>query len=134
MLQRLRGDFEGAIMSAISHISLGSNDDERASKFYCAVLVVLGFERLPKPPGLPPAFGKNGSMPTIFLCTPLDERPATWGNGTHVAFVAEMHSQVQEIHKLALQLGGTDEGKPGPRPQYSDNYYAAYVRDPDGNK
>lgn len=121
-------------MSAISHITLGTNDEDRAAEFYAAVLGVLGFERLPKPPGLPPAFGKNGDMPIIYICRPLDERPATWGNGTHVAFQAETQEQVRQFYNSALRLGGTDEGPPGPRPQYSDNYYAAYVRDPDGNK
>lgn len=122
------------MMSAISHITLGTNDEQRAAEFYAKVLGVLGFERVPKPPGLPPAFAKKNSMPFVFICHPLDERPATWGNGTHVAFTADTQEQVHEFHKLALELGGMDEGAPGPRPQYSDNYYAAYVRDPDGNK
>ena len=94
---------------------------------------VLGFERLPKPPGKPPAYEKGG-MPTIYLYTPEDGRPATWGNGTHVAFVAETKDAVHRFHDAVLRLGGSCEGKPGPRPHYGDNYYAAYVRDPDGNK
>ena len=121
-------------MSAISHITLGTNDEQRAANFYGKVLGTLGFERLPKAEGLPPAFAKNGGMPIVYICTPIDDRPATWGNGTHVAFVADTQGQVHEFHKLALQLGGSNEGEPGPRPDYSDNYYAAYVRDPDGNK
>ena len=121
-------------MSIISHITLGTNDVERASRFYTKVLGILGFERLPKPPGLPPAYEKDGSMPTIYLYTPEDGRPATWGNGTHVAFVAETTEAVDAFHAAALLLGGMCEGKPGPRPNYGANYYAAYVRDPDGNK
>ncbi len=121
-------------MSAISHITLGTNDEQRAEKFYDAVLGVLGFERLPKPPGLPAAYAKNGDMPIVYICIPLDDRPATWGNGTHVAFLADTQEQVREFHQRAVQLGGMDEGQPGPRPNYSENYYAAYVRDPDGNK
>ncbi len=120
-------------MSVISHITLGTNDPDRAGRFYDAVLAVLGFERLPKPPGKPPAY-ENGGMPTIYLYTPEDGRPATWGNGTHVAFAAQTQNAVNEFHRLALEFGGTCAGKPGPRPDYGENYYAAYVRDPDGNK
>jgi catechol 2,3-dioxygenase-like lactoylglutathione lyase family enzyme len=121
------------MMSVISHITLGTNDPDRAGRFYDAVLGVLGFRRLPKPPGKPPAYDKGG-MPVIYLYRPEDGRPATWGNGTHVAFVAETRDAVDLFHATALRLGGTCEGPPGPRPHYGERYYAAYVRDPDGNK
>lgn len=120
-------------MAVISHITLGTNDTGRAGRFYDEVLGVLGFERLPKPPGKPPAYEKGG-MPTIYLYPPEDGRPATWGNGTHIAFVAETKDDVHAFHEAALRQGGSCAGKPGPRPHYGDNYYAAYVRDPDGNK
>lgn len=120
-------------MSVISHITFGTNDPERSGRFYDEVLGVLGFNRLPKPPGKPPAYEKGG-MPTVYIYTPEDGRPATWGNGTHVAFVAETKQSVRDFHKAALRLGGSTEGEPGPRPHYGKNYYAAYVRDPDGNK
>ena len=121
-------------MSVISHITLGTNDPARAGRIYDEVLGILGFDRLPKPPGKPPAYEKGGTMPTIYLYTPEDGRPATWGNGTHVAFVAETKDAVDAFHAAALRLGGLCEGKPGPRPNYGENYYAAYIRDPDGNK
>jgi catechol 2,3-dioxygenase-like lactoylglutathione lyase family enzyme len=120
-------------MSIISHITLGTNDIERAGRFYDAVLGTLGFERLPKPPGKPPAYEKNG-MPTIYLYPPEDGRPATWGNGTHIAFVAPTQEAVHAFYESAIRLGGSCAGKPGPRPHYGAGYYAAYVRDPDGNK
>lgn len=120
-------------MSVISHITLGTNDTERSGRFYDEVLGVLGFKRLPKPPGKPPAYVKGG-MPTIYLYPPEDGRPATWGNGTHIAFVADTTDSVRAFHAAALRMGGSDAGEPGPRPRYGDNYYAAYVRDPDGNK
>ncbi|MEL7095707.1 MAG: VOC family protein, partial [Pseudomonadota bacterium] len=96
-------------MSVISHITLGSNDTERSGRFYDEVLGVLGFERLPKPPGKPPAYEKNG-MPTIYVYTPEDGWPATWGNGTHVAFVADTKEDVRAFHDTALRLGGSSEG------------------------
>ncbi len=121
-------------MTVISHITLGTNNPARAGAFYDAVLGALGFTRLPKPPEKPPAYEKDGQMPTIYLYTPEDGRPATWGNGTHVAFTAETKAQVHAFHELALNHGGIDEGQPGPRPHFGETYYAAYVRDPDGNK
>ncbi|MEM8665788.1 MAG: VOC family protein, partial [Pseudomonadota bacterium] len=93
----------------------------------------LGFERLPKPPGKPHAYEKGG-MPTIYLYQPEDGRPATWGNGTHIAFTAGSQENVRQFHARALRCGGSCAGPPGPRPHYGDNYFAAYVRDPDGNK
>ncbi|MGF1474992.1 MAG: VOC family protein [Geminicoccaceae bacterium] len=119
---------------AISYITLGTNDPGRSARFYDAVLGVLGFHRLPKPPEKPPAYVKGEAAPVIYLYRPADGRPATWGNGTHVAFNAETHAQVREFHRLALALGGSDEGAPGPRLVYGPHYFAAYVRDPDGNK
>lgn len=120
-------------MSVISHITLGTNDTLRAGCFYDEVLGALGFARLPKPPGKPPAYEKGG-MPTIYLYPPEDGRPATWGNGTHIAFVAETREAVRNFYQCALRLGGSCAGEPGLRPHYGENYYAAYVRDPDGNK
>ena len=121
-------------MSIISHITLGTNDKDRSARFYDAVLGEIGFSRLPKPPEKPLAYERDGRMPTIYIYTPEDGRPATWGNGTHVAFVADTRAHVHAFHEQALKRGGKNEGEPGPRPHYGPNYYAAYVRDPDGNK
>ena len=121
-------------MSIISHITLGTNDKARSARFYDAVLGAIGFTRLPKPPEKPLAYERDGQMPTIYIYTPADGKPATWGNGTHVAFIAETREQVHAFHEHALANGGADEGAPGPRPHYGPNYYAAYVRDPEGNK
>lgn len=121
-------------MSVISHITLGTNDVARASAFYDAVLGALGFVRLARPAGKPPGYEKDCGMPTIYLYPPFDGRPATHGNGTHVAFVAETRAAVHAFHDRAVANGGSSEGAPGPRPHYGDDYYAAYVRDPDGNK
>lgn len=121
-------------MTVISHITLGTNDKARAARFYDAVLGTLGFSRLPKPADKPPAYAKDGAMPIIYLYPPEDGRPATWGNGTHIAFLAGTRDQVHRFHEQAMAHGGIDEGQPGPRPHFGENYYAAYVRDPDGNK
>ncbi|WP_417822879.1 VOC family protein [Thalassospira lucentensis] len=121
-------------MSVISHITLGTNDKSRSKAFYDAALGAIGFKRVPKPAEKPLAYDRNGQMPTIYIYTPEDGRPATWGNGTHVAFTADTRQQVDAFHAAALENGGMDEGQPGLRSHYGPNYYAAYVRDPDGNK
>jgi len=69
-----------------------------------------------------------------------DEKPTFWlaqrepfGTGTHVAFTCSDHATVDAFHAAALAAGGEDNGAPGPRPEYTPTYYAAFVRDPDGN-
>ena len=121
-------------MMAIRHITLGTNNLERSAKFYDAVLGAICFSRRPKSPDKALAYDKAGQGPTVYITLPHDGRPATWGNGTHIAFAAESRRQVHVFHENALAFGGMDEGKPGLRPHYGPNYYAAYVRDPDGNK
>lgn len=75
------------MMSRINHITLGAHNMDRVDRFYGEVLGVLGFRRWPKPPGNPLAYS-TGDMPEVFLNPPKDWRPATRGNGTHVAFPA----------------------------------------------
>jgi len=120
--------------SPISHITIGTNNQIAAAEFYDKVLGSLGFDRLVKPVGKPPAYAKGDQAPYIYLYEPFDGEKATVGNGCHIAFVAETSDQVDYFHELALKFGGNDEGAPGLRPQYGDNYYAAYIRDLDGNK
>ena len=121
-------------LPAISHITLGTNHVQRAIRFYDPVLGSLGFARAPKPDGKPPVYSKGGEMPFVYLYPPFNGEPATVGNGSHIAFTAHARSAVDEFHAMAMAFGGQDEGAPGLRVHYGENYYAAYVRDPDGNK
>ena len=115
-----------------SHITLGTNDWQRARPFWLAVMETLGhpvmFER---EGGI--AFGEP-TGPKTFIGPPFDGQSAQPGNGVHAAFLANSHATVDAFYAAALANGGTDEGAPGPRPQYHKHYYGAYVRDPDGNK
>jgi catechol 2,3-dioxygenase-like lactoylglutathione lyase family enzyme len=70
----------------------------------------------------------------LWLCKPFNGEAAAPGNGTMVALKASSWEQVQAFHAAALAHGGTSEGEPALRPQYNADFYAAYVRDPDGNK
>ena len=115
----------------LSHVSLGTNDADRAARFYDPVLAVLGLRKLDERDG---AIDYGTSMTLFSLEKPTDGRPASVGNGVHVCFAAETRAMVDEFYRTALASGGTDAGPPGLRPEYDANYYGAFVRDPDGNK
>ena len=68
------------------------------------------------------------------MCIPFDDKPASVGNGSMVAFNATNRSEVDRSYQAGMANGGTDEGPPGERPDYAKGYYGAYLRDPDGNK
>ncbi len=115
-----------------SHITIGTNKIDAARSFYDAVMGALGHARFHSGDGFA-AYGNKTDSQT-WIVTPIDEQPATVGNGTHIAFLAPNRAAVDEAYRLALAHGGTDEGAPGLRLHYHPDYYGAYMRDPDGNK
>jgi len=114
----------------IGYVTLGSNDIPRAAAFYDALLGTLGAKRI-MDFGEFIVWGTSLAKPGLSVTKPYDGQPATVGNGVMVALVMDSKDKVDALYKKALELGGTCEGKPGAR---SDNFYAAYFRDPDGNK
>lgn len=114
----------------IGYVTLGTNDLERGAKFYDAVTAVVGTKRMMEWPGAI-AWGMPGGGCGIGLTKPFNGEPATVGNGVMVAFEAKSRDHVQEIYDTALANGGSCEGGPGER---GPGFYAAYFRDPDGNK
>lgn len=114
----------------IGYVTIGTNDLTRAEKFYDALLAELGGKRVMTNERMR-FYGAGPGQPMIAVCTPHDKKQASVGNGMMVALAAKSKEQVDAVYKKALSLGGTDEGKPGPR---GDNFYAAYFRDLDGNK
>lgn len=116
----------------ISHVSVGTNDLEKARDFYDKVLATIGYRRLYDFEGCA-AYGDK--FPGFWLAKPLDEsKPASAGNGVHIAFHAESRAKVQAFYDAALAAGGTSDGAPGPRPLYGDEYYGCFVYDLDGHK
>ena len=117
--------------SALSHVSLGTNDFDRALAFYDRVLTTLGCRRIMSHPGAV-AYGR--ALPEFWVQRPIDGAPAGIGNGTHVGFLARSRAEVHAFHDAALAAGAEDDGSPGPRPDYGEPYYGCFVRDPDGHK
>ena len=119
-----------------SHVCVGTNDLERAERFYGPLCAELGLRlRFRDPEGGAAAWQPaDANRPLLFLTQPFDGLPATPGNGQMAAFLAPSRAIVDRCHALAIASGGTCEGPPGLRPQYHANYYGAYFRDPDGNK
>jgi catechol 2,3-dioxygenase-like lactoylglutathione lyase family enzyme len=113
----------------LSHVSVGTRDLDRATRFYDAALGALGYRRT-----MSESFGcvLGIEWPEFWVQFP-DEGDAGTGNGVHVAFVAPSREAVDAFHAAALAEGGADAGEPGLR-DYTPDYYAAFVRDPDGNK
>lgn len=115
----------------IHHVSVGTNDVRRARAFYDPLMALIGLRVLKSSE----RSVHYGASDIIFsLETPVDGRPASPGNGVHIAFQAPDRETVRRFHSIAVANGGSDEGGPGIRDDYNDNYYGAFVRDLDGNK
>ena len=115
----------------IGYVTLGSNDFSKAAPFYDSLLAELGARRFMDSDGFIAWSSGKGSA-ALSIIKPYDGNPATVGNGVMVALAVDSNEKVDALHALALALGGSDEGAPGPRGD--GGFYAAYFRDLDGNK
>jgi len=115
----------------IGYVTLGTNDLERASRFYDALVAEMGGKRFMEHEDTFIAWVVDPSRPGIALSKPFNGEAATVGNGVMVALLVDSEENVNEFYNKAIELGATDEGKPGPR---GEGFYAGYFRDPDGNK
>jgi catechol 2,3-dioxygenase-like lactoylglutathione lyase family enzyme len=115
----------------IDHASIGVRDLAAASTFYENVLATIGLQKLVAREDTV-GFGKR--YPEFWLnARPAVSRVAD-DSGSHLCLRARSRDQVDAFHKAALELGAIDDGAPGPRPEYSDAYYAAFIRDADGHR
>lgn len=117
----------------LGYVMVGTNNLEKASAFYDALLGQLGAQRNMESDDF--IAWSNGEGTTSFsIIKPNDGNSASVGNGVMMAFAAPDHATVDKLHAMALEMGGTCEGPPGPRPDFNPDFYAGYFRDLDGNK
>ena len=103
-----------------------------AAPFYDRVLGALGYRRVLEV--MPYGIGYGDKVPAFWVQLPHDQNPASVGNGVHIGFIATSKAAIEEFYRAALAAGGTDNGPPGPRPNYGPSYFGAFVCDPEGNK
>jgi catechol 2,3-dioxygenase-like lactoylglutathione lyase family enzyme len=122
----------------IGYATLGTQDMARARAFYDALLGMLGARRMmefPEEMGGFTLWGVAMDKPGIAVTRPYNQQPAVAGNGNMIAITVDERAKVDALHAKALALGGTCEGPPGVRGEEGPTaFYAAYFRDPDGNK
>lgn len=116
----------------MNHVSIGTNKLERALAFYDAVMASIGAKRIIDVPEIGAAYGRL--YPEFWVQKPYDNQAAETANGVHFAFFVETPEDVQRFYETALECGGSDDGAPGPRPDYTAAYYGCFVRDLDGHK
>lgn len=116
----------------IGYITVGTNNLERAAKFYDKLFAELGATRFIDMKQFV-AWGTGPDKPKFSVTLPNDGKEATVGNGIMIALAADSTEQVDALYKKAMDLGATDEGLPGPRSAIP-GFYAGYFRDLDGNK
>ena len=114
----------------IGYVTLGTRDLARAAAFYDQLLATIGAMRFMESDQFI-AWSVAPDKPSLGVTLPHDGKAATVGNGVMVALVVDRKDKVDALHSKALELGGTDEGPPGPR---GEGFYAGYFRDLDGNK
>jgi|TARA_B110000003_G_scaffold275769_1_gene319407 catechol 2,3-dioxygenase-like lactoylglutathione lyase family enzyme len=116
----------------ISFVMLGSKDFKQSSKFYDSIFVPLEIKKIVTTERYV-GYGHLNEPDDVkfYLTKPRNGEPATYGNGTMIAFLAKTKEAVDRFHKIALENGAVNEGLPGVR---EDGNYYAYVRDLDGNK
>ena len=113
----------------IGYTSLGTGDLQRAVAFYDALFAELGGAQVMVAEDF--VVWATGGGPGFSIHIPQNGEPYSVGNGVMIDLAAKGPSEVDRIHARALELGGADEGAPGFR---AEGFYAAYFRDPDGNK
>ncbi len=119
----------------IGYVTLGTNDLPRAVAYYDALFKSIGVGRFMEEDNYFVAWAPAPDAPSVAVSIPFNKEPATVGNGTMVALYLENPEQVNALYNKALELGGTDEGQPGFRPEdATKGFYAGYFRDLDGNK
>jgi catechol 2,3-dioxygenase-like lactoylglutathione lyase family enzyme len=113
----------------INHVSIGVRDVARTKRFYDAALKPLGYTCLSDGES---SLGYGREAVAFWIGASAHPVPPDDASGLHLCFDAPTRQSVDQFHQAALKVGGRDNGAPGLRADYGDNYYAAFVVDPDG--
>jgi catechol 2,3-dioxygenase-like lactoylglutathione lyase family enzyme len=116
----------------IDHVSVAVRDLEGAEPFYTALLTPLGMRKLREWPNAAIGFGKK--YPEFWINRRAAMARVADDSGVHICLRATDTRAVEDFHAAALKAGGTSDGPPGLRAEYHSSYYAAFVRDLDGNR
>jgi catechol 2,3-dioxygenase-like lactoylglutathione lyase family enzyme len=116
----------------IDHISIAVRDLDAGARFYEALLGALGMSKLREWPGAAIGYGKK--YPEFWINKRAAMAPVAQDSGVHICLRAPSTEAVDAFHAAALAAGGRSDGAPGLRAQYHESYYAAFIRDPDGNR
>jgi len=114
----------------IGYATLGTNDFAKATAFYEKLLAEIGGKRVFGNDRMC-MFGAGQGQPMLAVCKPFDGKKASPGNGTMIALNVGSEENVKKVYAKAIELGGKDEGPPGPR---GPGFFGGYFRDLDGNK
>ena len=113
----------------LDHVSIGVRDLAKTKRFYDQALKPLGYECLSAGEA---SLGYGQGKVTLWISPTKKPVPADPASGLHFCFAAPSRKSVDQFHAAALRAGGRDNGKPGIRADYSNDYYAGFVIDPDG--
>jgi len=116
----------------IDHTSIAVRDLKKGEAFYAALLAPLGLAKLREWPDAAIGFGKK--YPEFWINRRAAMDRVADDSGVHICLRAPSAKAVDAFHAAALKAGGTSDGAPGVRPEYHQTYYAAFIRDPDGNR
>jgi catechol 2,3-dioxygenase-like lactoylglutathione lyase family enzyme len=115
----------------IAHVSIGVRDIVRAKRFYDAALAPLGYRCIREARTML-GYGYGRDAIALWVAAAESPVPPDENSGLHFCFTAPSQEAVDAFHTAAVRAGGRDNGRPGLRPEYSPDYYAAFVVDPDG--
>ena len=116
----------------IDHVSIAVRDLKAAARFYEPLLATLGMTKLRDWPDAAICYGKK--YPEFWINRRKDMAPVAADSGVHICLRAPSIQAVDAFHAAALGAGGISDGAPGLRAHYHENYYTAFIRDPDGNR
>jgi catechol 2,3-dioxygenase-like lactoylglutathione lyase family enzyme len=116
----------------IDHISISVRDLKAAERFYTTLLTPLGMTKLREWPDAAIGYGKK--YPEFWINRRVDMARVPDDSGVHICLRAREQAAVDAFHAAALASGATSDGAPGLRAKYHESYYAAFIRDPDGNR